>query len=224
MQPLISYWPATMSPGLSCGRKEYALPQYGHQPSDSALPSSLDRPTGLPQFQQNRLDSATTGLVINASSGSMSGTRGISTRPPPSRGSATRRASPRSCWSCGSVSDGWRMRDVVVVIVEVGPEHRLGGHRAHRRRRVARSRLRRAGCPGPSSSGRVAGRRPVFCGPSVGSAISPRTSASGGAGAGPSTVNHLRYNVFHVPSRRMRSSVPLTNRTRPVLSRLIPMP
>ncbi len=40
--------------------------------------------------------------------------------------------------------------------------------------------------------------------------------ATGGAGAGPSTVNHLRYNVFHVPSRRMRSSVPLTNRTSPV--------
>ena len=47
---------------------------------------------------------------------------------------------------------------------------------------------------------------------------------TGGAGAGPRTVNHLRYNVFHVPSRRMRSSVPLTNRTKPVFSRLIPMP
>ncbi|COX65091.1 Uncharacterised protein [Mycobacterium tuberculosis] len=46
----------------------------------------------------------------------------------------------------------------------------------------------------------------------------------GGAGAGPSTVSHLRYNVFQVPSLRMRSSVPLTNRTNPVLSRLIPTP
>ena len=44
--------------------------------------------------------------------------------------------------------------------------------------------------------------------------------ATGGAGAGPSTVNHLRYNVFHVPSRRMRSSVPLTNRTRPVFGQV----
>ena len=48
--------------------------------------------------------------------------------------------------------------------------------------------------------------------------------ATGGEGAGPSTVNHLRYNVFHVPSRRIRSSVPLTNRTNGVLVRLIPMP
>ena len=48
--------------------------------------------------------------------------------------------------------------------------------------------------------------------------------ATGGAGAGPSTVNHLRYNVFQVPSRRMRSRVPLTKRTRPVFCRLIPMP
>src|SRR6476620_9086914 len=46
----------------------------------------------------------------------------------------------------------------------------------------------------------------------------------GGMGAGPRTVNHLRYNVFHVPSRRMRSSVPLTNRTSPVFCRLIPTP
>src|SRR4029078_6738242 len=45
---------------------------------------------------------------------------------------------------------------------------------------------------------------------------------TGGAGGGPSTVNHLRYNVLHVPSRRIRSSVPLTNRTNPVVSRLTP--
>src|SRR6185369_1466102 len=85
MQPLISYWSATISPGTSCGRNVYALPQCGHQPSESALPSDEDRPTGLPQFQQNRFDSATTGLVINADSGSISRTRGISTRPPPRR-------------------------------------------------------------------------------------------------------------------------------------------
>ena len=51
-----------------------------------------------------------------------------------------------------------------------------------------------------------------------------RTSVRVARAPGPSTVNHLRYNVFHVPSRRMRSSVPLTNRTRPVFSRLMPMP
>ena len=48
--------------------------------------------------------------------------------------------------------------------------------------------------------------------------------ATGGAGAGPSTVNHLRYNVFQVPSRRIRSSVPLTNRTSPVFCRFTPIP
>src|ERR1700729_3972334 len=90
MQPLMTYWPATTAPGFSCGRKEYGLPQYGHQPSDSALLSVLDRPTGRPQFQQNRLDSGTTGLGINASSGSMSGSRGISTSPPPSRRTGAR--------------------------------------------------------------------------------------------------------------------------------------
>ena len=85
MQPLISYCSATMSPGLSCGRNEYGLPQCGQEPSDCALPSFDDRPTGRPQFQQNLFDSATTGLTINASSGSLAGTRGISTSPPPSR-------------------------------------------------------------------------------------------------------------------------------------------
>lgn len=84
MHPLTSYWPATMSPGLSCGRNEYGLPQAGHQPSDVPLLFLLDRPTGFPQFQQKRLDSGTTGLVISASRGSMSRPRGISTSPPPS--------------------------------------------------------------------------------------------------------------------------------------------
>src|ERR1700739_350759 len=83
MQPLTSYWPATVSPGFSWGRNEYGLPQDGHQPSDAPLPSLLDRPTGFPQFQQKRLDSGTTGLVISASTGSISRTRGISTSPPP---------------------------------------------------------------------------------------------------------------------------------------------
>src|SRR4029078_9225833 len=85
MQPLILYCSLTVSPGLNCGRNEYALPQCGHQPSDRARPSGEERPTGRPQFQQNRFDSATTGLVISAASGSVAGTRGISTSPPPSR-------------------------------------------------------------------------------------------------------------------------------------------
>ena len=64
----------------------------------------MDRPTGVPQFQQNRFDSATTGLVISAESGSISGTRGISTSPPPSRrvGDSARVIVVE--WSSGSVS------------------------------------------------------------------------------------------------------------------------
>src|ERR1700752_1773706 len=69
MQPLISYCSLTVSPGLSCGRNESALPQCGHQPSDNARPSGVDRPTGRPQFQQNRFDSATTGSVIKPFNG-----------------------------------------------------------------------------------------------------------------------------------------------------------
>src|SRR6478752_4288345 len=85
MQPLITYCSATSSSGESCGRNEYELPQCGHHPSDKARPSVVDRPTGRPQFQQNRFDSPTTGLVINAWRGSTVGTRGISTKPPPRR-------------------------------------------------------------------------------------------------------------------------------------------
>lgn len=62
-----------------------ALPQCGQNPSDSPFRPSADLPTGRPQFQQNRFDSATTGFTMRADSGSISGTRGISTRPPPRR-------------------------------------------------------------------------------------------------------------------------------------------
>ena len=62
------------------------------------------RPTGWPQFQQNRFDSATTGLTIRAASGSISGTRGISTSPPPRRRvGESLRATVAWCTSCGSV-------------------------------------------------------------------------------------------------------------------------
>src|SRR3954467_869906 len=100
----MTYWSPTTSPGLNCGRNEYALPQCGHQPSDNAWPSGDDRPTGRPQFQQNRFDSATTGLVISASSGFFVGTRGISTRPPPSRRVADSARVTEVVCSCGSVS------------------------------------------------------------------------------------------------------------------------
>ena len=213
MQPLISYCSAIMSPGLSCGRKEYALPQWGHQPSDIALPSSVDRPTGRPQFQQNRFDSATTGLVISASSGSFARTRGISTRPPPRRrvGDNARVA---VVWSCGSVSP-------VPTDVPSESSSKCGRNTAW----VAIGR--NVAALSTSSSSRSAGWVP---GPGLLEVLrmqlghQPEYLATGGAGAGPSTVNHLRYKVFHVPSRRMRSSVPLTKRTSPVFCRLMPIP
>ena len=109
----------------------------------------------------------------------------------------------------------------VVVIVEIGAEERLGALRPQCR-------------PGGGLSGRLvvqlAGRAPgvlagaLWCGFFRGFGHQSTYLGAGGTGAGPRTVNHLRYNVFHVPSRRMRSSVPLTNRTSPVLSRLIPTP
>ena len=135
MQPLISYWSATLSLGLSCGRNEYALPQCGHQPSDSAWPSGVTGRPGVPQFQQNRFDSATTGLVISAASGSFAGTRGISTRPPPRRrvGDSIR-VTVVAC-SSGSVSPV-PTEMLAGILVEIRPEHRLGGHRPHRRHRV----------------------------------------------------------------------------------------
>src|ERR1700745_2053241 len=109
MQPLTSYWQGTWSRGFSCGRNEYGLPQDGHQPSldpSAPLPAwslGLDLPTGFPQFQQKRLDSGTTGLVISASTGSISRIRGISTSPPPRcrTGGSTRVATVIR--SCGSV-------------------------------------------------------------------------------------------------------------------------
>ena len=102
----------------------------------------------------------------------------------------------------------------VVVVVEIGSEDRLGGLQAHSRR--ARRWV------GPLGGGAD------ICGVvGVGFEVFGHQSkylGIGGAGAGPSTVNHLRYNVFHVPSRRMRSSVPLTNLTSPGLLRLTPTP
>ena len=109
------------------------------------------------------------------------------------------------------------MREVVVIVVEIGTKQRLGGLDAPRRR-AATLRVRRLGAGAHVFGARLGlfgllrlGHQSTYLG-------------VGGAGAGPSTVNHLRYNVFQVPSRRIRSSVPLTKRTSPVLVRLTPMP
>ena len=113
-----------------------------------------------------------------------------------------------------------------IVVVEIGAEDRLRGHRAFLRRRIHR-RIDGLGARadvavlqavlqavvGVSAFRihRLLGHQSTYLG-------------RGAAGAGPSTVNHLRYKVFQVPSRRIRSRVPLTNWTSPVLSSLIPMP
>ena len=110
---------------------------------------------------------------------------------------------------------------VVVIIVEVGAEHRLRRHRPHRRHGVV-GKLDKIGVA-RGLGARIA-RRLVLLIWFTQFSHQSEYLATGGDGAGPSTVNHLRYNVFHVPSRRSRSSVPLTNRTRPVFSRLTPIP
>src|SRR5690606_29325633 len=267
MQPLISYWSATMSPGLSCGRNEYGLPQCGHQPSIAAGVAPFDRPTGRLQFQQNRFDSATTGLVINAVSGSFVGTRGISTSPPPSRRVGDICRATVTAMSCGSVSSppsvsGWsprcgrntawvaigRMVDMVSRprssklagwVPTVGPADVVSGAGpvdfCSDPTVVSAERVSTVGSePTVGSAGGVPVRASSwFWFTSVSGIRRVRSSgvrhqstylATGGAGAGPNTVNHLRYKVFHVPSRRIRSSVPLTNRTSPGLFLLMPVP
>ena len=109
------------------------------------------------------------------------------------------------------------MREVVVIIVEIGAEDSLGGLYTRARRRTATAAIR-------TGLVRRVGVRVFGLFELLRLGHQSTYLGVGGAGAGPRTVNHLRYNVFHVPSRRMRSSVPLTNRTRPVLSRLTPTP
>src|SRR5271157_3220851 len=109
------------------------------------------------------------------------------------------------------------MRKIVVVIVEIGTKQRLGG--LYPRRRRAALRVRRLG----TGAGLFRAGFRLF-GPFFQLGHQSTYLGVGGAGAGPNTVNHLRYNVFHVPSRRMRSRVPLTKRTNASLSRLIPTP
>ena len=137
----------------------------------------MERPTGWPQFQQNRFDSATTGLTIKAASGSISGTRGISTRPPPSRRVGERLRATVAWFSSASIGSlptessssskcgrkiAWVdigrivATESMLEVVEVG---RLGAD-------VGVGRIRCA-------------HQSTYLG-------------VGGAGAGPSTVNHLR--------------------------------
>ena len=108
-------------------------------------------------------------------------------------------------------ADGHALR----VVVEVRTVHRLGGHRAQRCDAVGIHVV---------DTGRLGSRPGLVEVLRMHLDHQPEYLATGGAGAGPSTVNHLRYKVFHVPSRRMRSSVPLTKRTSPVFCRLMPIP
>ncbi len=74
--PLTSYFPATMSPGLSEGTNEYSCPHLGQKPES--------RVSLCPQFEQNRLRSGTT-PETSVATGSAGGTGGSATYPPPSR-------------------------------------------------------------------------------------------------------------------------------------------
>ncbi|SLC92988.1 Uncharacterised protein [Mycobacteroides abscessus subsp. massiliense] len=85
-----------------------------------------------------------------------------------------------------------------------GAEHRARRDGPHRR----------GGVDVQIGKGRGLGARALVRGCVVGFfgifAHQSRYFALGGAGAGPSTLSHLRYKAFHVPSRRMRSRVRLT--------------
>src|SRR3954454_9255512 len=84
MHPSTSYWPPTSSPSASFGVKENAVPQAPQKPSVRPGRSPRLRPTGSPQFPQNRLLSDTDGSVSTADAGSRYGTLGTSTSPAPS--------------------------------------------------------------------------------------------------------------------------------------------
>ena len=181
MQPLISYWSATMSPGLSCGRKEYALPQCGHHPSDKRLAVGrrpADRAAAVPaeplRLGHHRIGHQRFERILRS-------TRGISTRPPPRR----------------------RVGDSARVAVVCGPAVRC----LRCRRTCPRSRRRSAdgtppGWPSGASSRasmshpRLVETRPAGCPGAalvgvlrvVTSAISPNTSRPGAPAPGPAPL------------------------------------
>src|SRR6516164_8089108 len=77
MGPFTSYWPATISPGLSVALKLYGWPQLGQKPSS--------RLTRLSQCGQMRRAPGTSGLARISLIGSVLGIGGSETSPPPSR-------------------------------------------------------------------------------------------------------------------------------------------
>src|SRR5260221_11530337 len=81
MVPLISYLPATMSPGASVGLNEYSWPHLGQNP-----PSRLSFAS---QLEQKRLRSGTCGAMRTAS-GSCGGKGGLGSARAPPRARAVR--------------------------------------------------------------------------------------------------------------------------------------
>ena len=65
---------------------ENGVRQFGQKPSVRPGLSSRPRPTGLPQFEQNRFDSGSSATAMTAFSGSVGGSVGTVVSPAPRRG------------------------------------------------------------------------------------------------------------------------------------------
>jgi hypothetical protein len=83
-------------PGLELGVERERLPALRAEPGRAAGSAVLAAPTGLPQLEQNRLSSGTTGSVMIALLASMAGAGGIVVRPAPSRAVRSRCDSERT--------------------------------------------------------------------------------------------------------------------------------
>ena len=81
---------------MSLGSNENACRHLAQKPVVRPGWPSLPRPTGLPQFEQNRLSSGTTGSFMIALLASMAGAGGIVVRPAPSRAVRSRCDSERT--------------------------------------------------------------------------------------------------------------------------------
>src|SRR5947209_2120879 len=84
MGPTTSYWPPTISPLRSLGSKSKRCRHWLQMPAIRPWGASgRGRPTGAPQFEQNRLSSGMVASLSTTALGSTTGAGATSTRPAP---------------------------------------------------------------------------------------------------------------------------------------------
>src|SRR5947209_15588228 len=84
MGPTTSYWPPTISPFRSLGSKSKRCRHWLQIPAIRPCGASgRGRPTGAPQFEQNRLSSGIVASLSTTALGSMTGAGATSTNPAP---------------------------------------------------------------------------------------------------------------------------------------------